>query len=251
MTLTLADSIRCDPATTIQVRLLSGFEVRSPAGAIDVPHVGSRLVAYLALQQRPVSRPTVAGILWPETTQEKAQASLRSALWRVRRACDAIIECHHECLGLARSVEVDVDSLLAVCCSKPERNVTDLPTSDIPFSWFACELLPDWYDDWVVFERERFRLAILNSLDQLAADRRRKGDFRQAAEYALMAIRLEPLRESCQRELIEVHLAQGNLSEAVRQYRHYRQLLSIELGVEPTPLMTSLIEASGLDPRQL
>ena len=43
--------------------------------------------------------------------------------------------------------------------------------------------------------------------------------------------------------MISVHLAEGNRSEALRQFRIYRELLRSQLGLEPSALMTGLINA--------
>lgn len=249
MVLTLAGSARTAGTGTFMIQLLSGFEVRGPTGPLDIPHVGSRLIAYLALQRRPVARSTAAGVLWPETTQEKAQASMRSALWRVRRSSDGLIEAGGECLVLSSLASVDADTLLDACWAERDAGRDESQPALRPAE-FACELLPDWDEDWVLFERERFRLAVLNTLDALALASRCDGRHGEAIELALTALRLEPLRESAHRELVETHLAQGNLAEALRQYRHYRQLLRVELGVGPSSLMTDLIESVGFDPDQ-
>jgi Bacterial transcriptional activator domain len=55
--------------------------------------------------------------------------------------------------------------------------------------------------------------------------------------------RLEPLRETAHRALIEAHLAESNWSEAHRQFRRCQQLFREELGVEPTASLRSLLEA--------
>ena len=89
---------------------------------------------------------------------------------------------------------------------------------------------------------------MLHTLDRLAGVHRSDDEFGRAVEYALMAIRLEPLRESAHRQLVATHVAQGNLSEVARQFRIYRDLLATELGVDPSPLMTELVAGAGLDP---
>jgi len=55
-------------------------------------------------------------------------------------------------------------------------------------------------------------------------------------------MKVEPLRESAHASLIRVHLAEGNQSEALRVYERYRSMLQSLLGLEPTPLITSLVE---------
>jgi DNA-binding SARP family transcriptional activator len=118
--------------------------------------------------------------------------------------------------------------------------------TDVPVSWFSYELLPDWYEDWVTFERERFRLLALHALEGMAASHTDQGRYRDAVECSLAAVRLEPLRESSHRALVSAHIAQGNLAEAVRQYHRYRDLLLTELGVEPTYHMNEILLSAGL-----
>jgi DNA-binding SARP family transcriptional activator len=65
-------------------------------------------------------------------------------------------------------------------------------------------------------------------------------------QVGLAAVAAEPLRESAHRLLIQGHLAEGNLAEAVRQYDFYRTLLSRELGIEPSPTIKRLVNVEGL-----
>jgi DNA-binding SARP family transcriptional activator len=58
-------------------------------------------------------------------------------------------------------------------------------------------------------------------------------------------VRGEPLRESSHAALIQVFLAEGNMSEAVREFTSYRALLHDELGLEPTPRLRHLIQNVG------
>jgi DNA-binding SARP family transcriptional activator len=105
----------------------------------------------------------------------------------------------------------------------------------------AGELLPDWYDDWVVIERERMRQLCVHALERLSADARAKGRFAQAAEAGLAAVAFEPLRESAHRVVIQAHLAEGNANEAIRQFELCVELLRSKLGLRPSMLMDELM----------
>lgn len=246
----VAQSTTSPGVATARVHLLSGFEVTSPAGTIELPSVGSRLVAYLALQDRPVPRTAVARDLWPQATHDKGQASLRSTLWRIRKVCQQLVTSSQDRLTLGEDVDVDVDHLVKL--SQDLEPSTDAASDERPpMGLFTAELLPDWGDDWVLFERERLRLVALHTLDRISARCHQQGDNWAAAEYALMAIRLEPLRESSHRALIRAHVAEGNLCDALSQYQRYRELLRAELDVEPTELMTELIASAGLQPQTI
>ncbi|HEX2156656.1 MAG TPA: bacterial transcriptional activator domain-containing protein, partial [Actinomycetes bacterium] len=106
----------------------------------------------------------------------------------------------------------------------------------------AGDLLPDWYEDWVVLERERLRQLRLHALEALCARLTGAGRFGAAVQAGLAAVAGEPLRESAHRTLIRAHLAEGNPGEAVRQYHLYRRLLTDELAIEPSPAIRGLVQ---------
>jgi len=99
------------------------------------------------------------------------------------------------------------------------------------------DLLPDWYDDWLQDEREGLRQTQLHALESLARRLSESGSHADAVQAALAAIRLEPLRESAHRTLIQVHIPEGNMSEAWRQFQRCRRMLREELGVEPSQVL--------------
>ena len=106
------------------------------------------------------------------------------------------------------------------------------------------ELLPGWYDDWLLLERERVRQLRLHALEAVAGVLADEGAYALAVEAALAAVRADPLRESAHRVLIAVHLREGNRSEAVRSYWTCRDLLARELGVGPSARLDELVSTS-------
>ena len=77
--------------------------------------------------------------------------------------------------------------------------------------------------------------------ERLTAARR----FGPALEAALAAVAGEPLRESAHRVLIKAHLAEGNVSEAIRQYHFYRTLL--QRPALPRPVPRDGVACRGVD----
>ena len=92
------------------------------------------------------------------------------------------------------------------------------------------DLLPDWYDDWVAVERERFRQLRVHALERLCDRLVEAERFGEAIEAGLAAMKSEPLRESAHRALVRAHLAEGNRSEALAQYRRFKALLPTSSG---------------------
>jgi DNA-binding SARP family transcriptional activator len=229
-----------------RVRLLGGFAIRDGRScgepfADHLPLGVQRLVAHLCLVGRQ-ARTAVAGRLWPDVPEEKAHASLRSALWRLRRAVPELVDATGDALGLAAGVRVDVRDL-HTWADRVEHPRAGTDRLMLPDMALLADLLPGWYDDWVLLERDRLQQLRLHALETLAARLGVAGRHGDALQVAHLAIRSEPLRESAHRTVVRVHLAEGNMVEALRAYGLFRDLLHDELGVPPTEQMTRLVHS--------
>jgi DNA-binding SARP family transcriptional activator len=204
-----------------------------------------RVVAFLALADRPVQRLHVAGSLWLDSTEEHANACLRTALWRLGRAEPHVVDASSTQLSIFGDVKVDVHDVVRAA----EWALGDDPVTQngayAPL-YAVGELLCDWYDDWVIVERERIRQLQLRALEKLCRRMAREARYAEAVAAGLTAIGVEPLRESAHRALIETYLAEGNASDALRQYRLCRSLLERDLGVGPSPALERLVEPIGV-----
>ena len=221
-----------------RLQLLDAFELLRDGVPVPLPLSAQRLLAFVALQSRRLLRVHVAGMLWLDVSEERAFANLRSALWRLRQCGLPLIDATSTSLGLDASVEVDVHDAAALArrLIAGEGLIEGSPGT----SALGSVLLPDWYDDWVLMDRERYRQLTLHALEALANRLAACGRYGEAAEAALLAIAGEPLRESAHRTLIGVHLAEGNRSEALKQYERYRDLLQHQLGLSPSQRMAEL-----------
>ncbi len=233
-----------DGAPLARVVLLGGFAVElegaEPDSTLaDLPHGVRRLVAYLALSGRP-ARAAVAGRLWPDVCEERALGSLRSALWRLHKVAPGLVEVSGGALVLAPGVRVDVREFTqwARWVLNPGTDLGGVASVDRGLSG---ELLPGWYDEWVLVERERLCQLRLHALEAWAGKLAAAGRYGEAIQAACAAVGVEPLRESAHRALVRVHLAQGNVAEAMRAYESFRALLAVDLGVEPTAQMDALV----------
>lgn len=220
-----------------RLAVLGGFRFFEGGHALVTLTGGSqRLMAFLALHDRSITREHAAGTLYPDSSERHAYASLRSTLSRLdTRARDAVLVNFTD-LCLAEGVTVDLreSQALAHRILSTTRTLAATDLDETAVKALSADLLPGWYDEWVMVEAEDWRQLRLHALEALAdrlIDARRYGD---AATSALAAVRAEPLRESARGALMRVHLAEGNQSEAIREYDRYRALLQAELGLEPT-----------------
>jgi DNA-binding SARP family transcriptional activator len=230
-----------EDASGVRLFLLDGFELVTDGVLASLPPGAQRVVAFVALHDRPLLRGYVAGSLWLDSPEDRAAASLRSALWRIQRVEPRLIGASDRQLWLDGEVVVDLreTEILARAVLRAEAAV-DEGGDDL--SRLAGDLLPDWYEDWILFERERFRQLRLRALEALCDQLVRAGRLAEALEAGLLSVAGEPLRESAHRALMRVHLADGNPGEAIRQYRLCEKLLRDQLGIEPSARMQDVLQ---------
>ncbi len=231
----------------VVVHLLDGLRVTVEGRQAEVPAGCGRLLAFVCLHGARVERSLAAAALWPDGDEKRAAGNLRSALWRLRRARLNIVECDHSSMWLSSHTILDV----FVVCDWARRIIDGSAEIDEVVLSNALgetvELLPGWYEDWVVFERERVRQRLMHAFEALS--RRLLGEGRPGAaiEAAMFVCAADPLRESAVSALLEAHLAEGNLGEAWCQYRAFADRLWRELHVHPTARLQSLASvAEGL-----
>jgi DNA-binding SARP family transcriptional activator len=222
--------------------LLGGFSLIVGDRSVALGSSGRRVVAYLALTGKPVTRSRLAHSLWPERSDGRARANLRSAIWRMPTEGRGMVLEDGTFLSLHTGTTIDVDDLVGQCHALLE--------STCQLNWRSARrvqegllagLLPDWEDEWVLVERERLRQLHLHALEAVAASLLADGCFAEAVHASAAALAAEPLRESAARLLVTAHLAAENTVEAVRVYERYRGDLHRELGIEPSARLRELM----------
>ncbi len=230
---------RCD-TMSYGLHLLGRFDVTRGDTVVRIPPAEQRLVAYLATLRQPCGRQQLAELLFGGRRVDRAANSLRSAVHRIRRCAPDLIEASSDRLGLSAGATTDVRRAdLAI--DRILHPSGGLCADDVDLAILTTEFLPGWYDDWALVERERLRQRSLHALDAIAAEELRQRRYARSIEVALSAVALEPLRESPRRIIIGCHLAEGNLSEAIRHHDSYAALLYEELGLTPTQQLTTLL----------
>ena len=228
-----------------ELSLLGGFVFSVGGDALLGVSAGSqRLLAFLAVRDRAMPRNHVAGTLWPESTDDHAGASLRSAVSRLRGPARAAVTVTAADLSLAEGVAVDVHHSQQLARRLIDRDGarSDGDIGAASVSALSGDLLPGWYDDWAVIAAEDWRQLRMHALEAVAARLTDADRLAEAAAAALAAVRAEPLRETARAALIRVHMAQGNQSAAYGEFERYRVLLRAEIGVEPTARLTELFK---------
>lgn len=222
------------------------------------------LLAYLALAApTPVTRERLAGLFWPDKTEETARYRLRHTLWKLRGALGKS-HLHADdsvCwLALDRDIWVDVLEFQAGCqavgiqshphsrSTSASAMVRDKNKPDDPDS---LQALADLYagdflegltvyeaplfDEWLLVERERLNLLYQDVLWYLAQAQIATNNTQDATTTLNRLIQVDPLREQSYRALIRLHLHQGNRAAALQVYQRCVDILATELGIPPSP----------------
>jgi DNA-binding SARP family transcriptional activator len=217
--------------------LFDGFVLHEDDQHVTLPPQAQRLIAFVTLR-RTVRRDEVRCALWPDISDEHASARLRTTLWRLRGPGRGVLMATNGQLALAENIDVDVRNWTALALQ-----VIDQPSTVAALDLSALRQCGD------LLERERARQLQLHALEIVADQLIGLGRLAAALEFATRALQMEQLRESAHRLVIRVHLAEGNVCEARRQFERCRRTLHNELGVRPSDQLRDLI-ADGYSSRR-
>ena len=223
--------------STRQLVLLGRWDLVVDGESVGLGGREQRLSALLAVTGRR-ARAQVAGILWPESTDERALASLRRAVLQTQRRSPGLLHADRTTIGLHPDVAVDVDGLRAVTALVDEAE----PHRELLAALVGGELLPGWYDEWVEPERERIQQDRVRALEQLARRALDAGDPALALDAARAAAGIEPLLEAASELAIRGHLGRGDRASAAQELERYRDLVHAELDESPSPALVALLD---------
>jgi DNA-binding SARP family transcriptional activator len=229
-----------------QLQVVRGPDILLGGARLPIPAGAERLTVLIALRGS-TRRRTVATLLWPNADPQRRAGNLRSAVWRLRSAhLDLIAEVDGR-LSIRPDVRVDVRALDPATGGGQHRQDGDAASESASLQLLvdATNLLPGWYDEWLVADRERIRALALDALDRRSRRLSRSGSWAEAIDAALVAVTCDPLRESSQVALLHAYLGEGNVVEARRAYQAYRVQLGTEVGIDPSSELARMVTAAG------
>lgn len=209
-------------------------------GGPATPHLGAKalgLLAYLTLEPGAHSREALADLLWGESPEAEARASLRQSLRQLRVALGDLIRCDRHHVVLGGSLRCDALDFLSLSRSDPEAAA----------SWPVPRLLAEFsirhaprFDEWLAETRAgllRRYTEVLETTARLALERR---EWRTAVERADRWLACDPLSEAAARAAIEARYLGGDRGAALAKLAEYRAVLLRETGCEPSQALVAL-----------
>ena len=232
----------------LEIRLLGQFEVRQDGKLLAISsRPAQSLLAYLLLNPGiGHRREQLAGLLAPDSAEENARGVLRHALWRLRKALGADPLTGRDYL-LVDELTIAFDAeraLLARRCGgrrAPDR----FPSTEhlaASVAAYAGDLLPGFYDDWVVLARVRLEAIFADKMRRLLEQQLAAGRWADVLESAERWIALGHSPEAAYCALMAAHAALGDRSRVASAYRRCVEDLRGGLGVEPSAATQQLHE---------
>jgi SARP family transcriptional regulator, regulator of embCAB operon len=215
-----------------QLRLLQSWQLRQGLRIVQVAKRQQRLITALAING-PRPRSYLAGLLWPENAEPKALESLRVSVHIVSRQIPGLLVNDGAVLSLSQQVDIDLLRVRAEINALSQVGLNGNAVSRVRRLRDA-ELLPGWYDDWVLFEQVRLRQDRLHALLHIARESLRRCDLEVAVEASQAAQELEPLYESAVTLLIQAERQRGNSASALRAFETFRAQLRHDIGLQPS-----------------
>jgi DNA-binding SARP family transcriptional activator len=245
-----------------QLRVSLLGKLRVTAGGQDLvgsnSHKAWELFCYLLLnRQRPHPREALATLQWSDRPTAQAKKYLRQALWQLQAAINPqsdsgvppvlLLDAEWIRVNPSAGLWLDVDAFeeasdSAKGVSGHRLNESQAAGLKAAVELYQGDLLEGCYQDWCLYERERFRSIYLTMLDKLLAYCEARHDYSVGLAYADLALRCDRARERTHRRLMRLYYLSGNRTEALRQYERCATALEEELGVEPDRPTVALYE---------
>lgn len=233
-------------ATRWRLALLGSAVLERDGRVLDrLERRSAALLSYLSLEG-PTPRSRLAGLLWPDSTEDAARANLRQRLKRLRELLGTELVVPDETLKLRPDLEVDAVQL---------ESLAFIGEYDAALQLDGALLEAHDYDDcpdlaaWVLSARERLENTRREALTALCERAEREGDYARALGFAERLIRADPISEEAHRRAMRLHFLAGDRSAALSAFERCRELLNCELGVEPLSQTLELVRLIGLGSR--
>jgi DNA-binding SARP family transcriptional activator/tetratricopeptide (TPR) repeat protein len=215
------------------------------------------LLVYLVVERGMHSRESLMALLWPESSQSGAAATLRTTLSRLRKALgpvgDVLItEAGNVGLDSNSSVDLDLDWLRTAAHedTSPDelRSILTLDRGEF-LEGFSLPDAPA-FDDWISTQREACHRQLERVYDRLSQHLLSIHDSAMAVETSARWVTRAPLSEQAYRRLMAAQALNGQRPAALLTYHQLQDTLKKELGLQPgreTVLLANNIDQGRVD----
>jgi DNA-binding SARP family transcriptional activator len=250
--------------SSLEIRLFGKFRILRNSQSLEGVDSSKEqeLLSYLLLHRdRAHPRETLAGMLWGNTSTDRSRKYLRQALWHLHAAlqtsepsCPPVLLVQHDWVQLNLHQDISLDVAMFEQASAASQGVSGRHLNrsgaeklKAAVELYGGDLLDGWYQDWCLFERERFQNTYLLMLDKLMSYAIEHGEYETGQGYGSRILQIDRASERTYRRLMQLQYMAGDRTGALRQYRRCESALDQELGVKPERRTQNLYEQIRAD----
>lgn len=232
----------------IELHVLGTVDLRERAGGKPIQSVLAQprrlaVLAYLAVAHPRSShrRDTLLGMFWPESSEERARNSLNQVVFNLRRFLgDDVL------VSTADTLELNANQLWCDAAAFEER--LGAGDAEGALALYAGDLLPGFhlgdcgeFERWLDSERERLRRRAVGAALEVADRLEHGGNEVGALELLHRAGEWAPFEQRLITRLVATRARLGDRPGALQDYERFRDRLSRDLGIEPSPELQALV----------
>jgi DNA-binding SARP family transcriptional activator len=242
-----------------EAALFGKFDVTrdgEPIGGLEARKVRELLGYLLITRHHPQGRETLAELLWADRDPARSRKSLRQTLWKLRSALDhgeaaggCLVQADPEWIQLdpGSTWRVDVVEFERLYGALQGKRARELSAEDYDLlrraaDLYRGDLLEGWYQDWCVFERERYQGMYLTLLGKLVHYCELHRKYEEGIDYGEQLLQRDRAHERAHRQVMRLHFMTGDRTRALRQYERCAAALREELGIDPSARTLELYE---------
>lgn len=249
--------------SSIKVSLFGKFDIAygEKKTCIRARKVQELLIYLLIFRNHPQPRESLSEILWADQPSITSKKNLRQTLWHLQSAfkefrntarLELLIEDGWIHIRLPENFWLDTaefEQVFERVNQKPARDLSaeEFEAMQYAASLYKADLLEGWYQDWCIFERERFQMMNLLLLDKLVQYCEIHQKYDVGLVYGWQILRHDHAYERAHRQLMRLYAMAGNRTQALHQYQRCVNALRAELGVEPSARTRQLYEKIQAD----
>ncbi len=185
---------------------------------VPLPAKSLALLAYLSLEPGEHARDELRGLLWGESPEDKANASLRQALKQLRDAVGDVISMEHHCVAVRGDVDSDIADFRRLVETQSERAAD----YDIPrfLSVLHIREVPA-FQQWADRTRNTLLREYRRTLSATARSAFAKRDWGRALDLARRWEQLDPFSDDAAHFHVEVLFLMGERDAALAAFRDF------------------------------
>lgn len=237
--------------------------------AVELPRrKAEALIVYLAVTGQNFSRDHLATLLWADSDQRHARASLRRILSVIKQTplgdC-LLVQQEHISLDRSFLIWMDTNRFRTLV----SKGLADSKAGE-KLSLFSLEYLTDalslyrghflggfalpdspQFEEWHFFQDDELRQGLSKVYVRLIQHYTGLNEDEKALDYAREWLKLDPLREDVHRQLMYLYARTGQRSKALWQFQECQRIMNDELGLALEPETQKLYQVIKRSPANL